>query len=52
MRYNINKSREAHQDIGKYYKTSIKLVMFYGIGCWALKKHIHKMSTVEIGMLR
>ena len=26
--------------------------MFYGIGCWALKKHIHKMSTVEIGMLR
>ena len=38
---------------GKFYKTTIRPVMLYGIECWAIKKkHIHKMSVVKVRMLR
>ena len=38
---------------GKFYRTAIRLSMFYGIECWVVEKqHIHKMSVVEMKMLR
>jgi len=37
----------------KFYKIAIQLTMLYGTECWAVKKqHIHKMSVVEMRMLR
>ena len=37
----------------KFYKIAIRLAMLYGTECWAVKKqHIHKMSVVEMRMLR
>ena len=38
---------------GKFYKTTIRLVMLYGTECWAIKKkHVHKMGVVKVRMLR
>ena len=38
---------------GKFYRIAIRLAMLYGIECWVIKKmHIHKMSVMEMRMLR
>lgn len=38
---------------GKFYRTTIKLAMIYGVECWSIKKqHMHKMDAVEMRMLR
>lgn len=39
--------------LGEFYKTDIRLAMFYIAKCWATKKqHIHKMSVTEMRMLQ
>jgi hypothetical protein len=36
---------------GDFYKTTIKLAMFYGIECWVIKKqYVHKMSVTVFEM--
>ena len=38
---------------GKFYKMTIRPTLLYGTECWANKKqYIHKMSVVEMQMLR
>ena len=57
----IHRDGEIEEDVnhkisalkGKFYKIAIWLVMVYGTECWVVKKqHIHKMSVVEMRMLR
>ena len=37
----------------KFYRTAIRPTLLYGTECWANKKqHIHKISVVEMRMLR
>lgn len=37
----------------KFYKTTTRLVMLFGIACWAImKQYVHKMSVVKMRMLR
>ena len=38
---------------GKFYRTAVRPVMLYGTKCWVVKReHIHKMSMIEMKMLR
>ncbi|KAM1021971.1 hypothetical protein ACFX2A_044060 [Malus domestica] len=38
---------------GKFYRTTIRPAMLYGIECWAVKhQHVHKMGVAEMRMLR
>jgi len=37
---------------GKLYRTAIRLAILYVTECWATKKHLEKMSIVEMRMLR
>ncbi|KAM1624497.1 hypothetical protein ACFX2K_022671 [Malus domestica] len=38
---------------GKFYRTTIRSAMLYGIECWAVKhQHVHKMGVAEMRMLR
>lgn len=38
---------------GKFCRTAVRLVMFYGSECWATKKqHVNKMRVAEMRMVR
>ena len=38
---------------GKFYKTTVRPTMLYGVECQTIKrKHIYKMSVAEMRMLR
>ncbi|CAH9091566.1 unnamed protein product [Cuscuta epithymum] len=38
---------------GKFYRTTIKSTLLYGVECWTVKQcHIQKMSVAEMRMLR
>ena len=37
---------------GKFYRTTIRPAMLYGVECWPTKRHVQQISVAEIRMLR